>query len=1297
MPGQLPFTLRIRGVSPSILAMAKAKLWAVLMGVFVFLTGPGVTAASAPLPPEIESVQVTGINEEPPHATLMPYRDLGEALRGDRRKSSFARDLNGKWKFHWVGDPSRRPVDFYKPQFDISNWGTIPVPSNWQMHGYDTPIYSNQGYTFRRNWPHVMDEPPLDWPAHRDRNPVGSYRRNFTVPSDWDGRRVFLKFDGVDSACFVWVNGRSVGYSTDSRIPAEFDITAYIQTGKENVLAVEVYRYSSGSYLECQDMWRLSGIFRNVTLWSAPQLHVRDFFLRSSLTGDYQDGTMEVMARIRNYGAGETAPARLQVQLFDASGKAMEGIVAEAAVPVLAAGQETAISLVMPHVKNVARWTAETPNLYTAVITLGGEILSAKTGFRKVEIDGPVFRINGAAVKLKGANRHENWPDTGHYVSEERMEKDLKLLKQVNANHVRTAHYPNDPRWYELCDEWGIYLVAEANIESHGYGYGKESLSHPEEWERAHVERNVANVETFKNHPAVVIWSLGNEAGPGRNFRSALQAIRTLDPSRPTHYERFGIGQDNPCDIDSVMYGGHDWMESIARSSRKKPLYQCEYAHAMNNSMGAIGEYNDIFDRYQNLMGGAIWEWQDQAIWNRRDPGQPFLAYGGDFGDKPNDGVFILKGVVFADRAPTPKFPEVKKAYQWARFALDDDAEGKIRIRNLYAFTDLSEFDWAWSLSEDGRVIAEWTLPSTSVKPGNSAVVPVPFTPSPRSVPGAEYSYRISLRIKKDVRWAKRGHEVASEQFVLPRKAHAGSMSEVEGMVKVAQTETDIRVAGDSFELIFDKVSGLIAGWTVNGKSLIKSGGGPQLYAYRAPHLNDDLWASGGWKSRGLHQMRFRPSGMSARLIPQGAAQIRVPGVSSGGGGFELPHCMTYTVFGDGRVAVDVSVGPTPQRFVLPRIGLRVFLDSSWNQVTYYGRGPFENYPDRKRGSDIGCYSATVRELFTPYVATMECGQHEDVRWVAVSGADAGLLAVAAQEGGGMSALPYTDEELGTVTHPHLLPPSRATVLVLTTATLGVGSAGCGPRPLPQHIIHNEPRVFSWILSPADASGDKLIQKARKALPARAKPVLVTRGNRGRVELEAVGSGVKVFCSTNNGPMRLYEGPLKDFGGGTIVFRAEQPGALPYEGEMTLREMPRRSEWKVASVSSHEPGEGEPHHAIDGDPATFWHSRWSATAAGPPHEIVIDLGKETRIAAVNYIGRGDSENGRVAECRIYVGLDSTQWGEPAAVAQLRNTDELQAVFLGLKPTGRYLKFVAEREVRGRPWATIAELEIVRAD
>ena len=484
------------------------------------------------LPPEIENPECIGINREPANASLMPYANLKEALTANRHSSSFCHSLNGIWKFNWVDWPYKRPVDFYKPAYDVSSWKEIPVPSNWQVLGYGTPYYRNMGYTFKANFPQVMSEPSKKYTAYEERNPVGSYRRDFDLPKEWNGRRIFITFDGVDASFFLWINGQKVGYSTNSRNVAEFDITNYVKPGK-NIVAVEVYRYYSGSYLEDQDMWRLSGIYRNVTLWSAPQVHVRDYFIKTDMDTEYKNATLSVMAKVKNYSKSRSESQELAAALYDVS-KNVAGAKVKGVVPALNPGKEVSVSLQL-NVVNPDKWTAETPHLYTSVLTLQkkkqiAEMLSARTGFREIEIKGRQFIVNGTPIKLKGANRHEHWPEVGHAITEEQqMIKDLEMLKQGNCNHVRTCHYSDDPRWYELCDEWGIWVLAEANVECHGL-YGK--LDEEPSIKAAIVDRNETNVENFKNNPSVIIWSLGNECGRiGSNFVAALNAIKTIDSS----------------------------------------------------------------------------------------------------------------------------------------------------------------------------------------------------------------------------------------------------------------------------------------------------------------------------------------------------------------------------------------------------------------------------------------------------------------------------------------------------------------------------------------------------------------------------------------------------------------------------------------------------------------------------------------------------------------------------------------------------------------------------------------------
>jgi beta-galactosidase len=1038
-------------------------------------------AQQAVVPPEVENEQVVGINKERYHATLMPYKDRSEAVVANRRASTWARSLNGEWKFHWVPRPEERPVDFYKPNFDVSAWKEIPVPSNMEVQGYGTPIYTNFTYPFKKDWPRVTGEPPKEYTAYLERDPVGSYRREFEVPSGWTGRRIFITFDGVDAGFFVWVNGKKVGYSVNSRNPAEFDLTSYVIPGQKNVLAVEVYRYTAGSYMEDQDMWRLSGIFRNVTLWSAPQVHIRDFAVTTDLDSNYRSGVLKVSAKIKNYSASVQPARRLRVELVTRDGGASAGQTS-VDVPELAAGEERAVSASLA-VSNPAKWTAETPNLYTTVLSLAGdaqsaEVLSARTGFRKIEIKNAVFMINGVPVKLKGANRHENWPDTGHYVSEERMIRDLELLKQVNANHVRTSHYTDDPRWYELADEYGIYLVAEANVECHGY---MGVLDREPRYEKSIVDRNVANVENMKNHPSVVVWSLGNECGGGSSFKTALTAVKAIDQTRPTHYEPFGGGPNLPTDIESHMYTNPTELQAAGEDpNRTKPLYLCEYAHAMNNSMGSVGDYNDLFDKYPTLMGGAIWEWEDQGLWNGRDPNHQYMAYGGGFGDFPNDKYFIHKGVVFSDRSPKPHYPELKRAYQWVSFTGVDIEHGKISIRNRYAFTNLSKFVPRWTLSEDGVTIEQGTLPPIDLAPGASKEVTLPVkVASPRA--GRDYFVQLSFELAKPEIWAQAGYVVATDQFELhPPSPVRTLVGQSAGSLSLSQDDKSITVEGDRFSVVFDKLQGTISQITRGSMAMLVAGGGPKLYLWRAPHRNDDQWASKAWDRYGVNSLETTVKSIKATQLSDSSIAIEATLLEQGHQGWSATFTTAYTVSGDGSIAVKNNFLPAGEKIPLARIGVRLMLNKSLDRFTYLGRGPMENYSDRDRGSDVGLYSSSVQEQLTPYPKPMEAGNHEDIRWAALAGA--GLPTLMAVSDGKLlqvSALPLMDEQLEAPAHSEDLPPSTSTVVTLDTKTLGVGSNSCGPKPLPQYMVWSEPTEFSYVLRLLSAGDHNLSDAAR--------------------------------------------------------------------------------------------------------------------------------------------------------------------------------------------------------------------------
>ena len=1050
----------------------KKKLFRNLL-MFMLLSLSGYSAAQvlgnqplAFIPTELNNPEVLGINKEPYHSTLMPYANMQEALTAKRHASTLCQSLNGMWKFNWVPTPEQRPVDFYKTNYDVSGWKELVVPSNWEVHGYGTPFYRNLGYTIKKDFPRVMSEPEKWFTAYKERNPVGSYRRDFNVPAEWLNGRVFITFDGVDSGFFIWVNGEKVGFSVNSRNAAEFDLTKYLKAGK-NTLAVEVYQYSSGTWLEDQDMWRLHGIFRNVTLWNAPQVHIRDFFVKQDLDKSYKDAQVTVQAKVKNYGSKTSKAQTVTAVLYDKDGKEVAKGSANCAK--LGEKEEQSVLINFP-VSNPLKWTAETPNLYTVVLTSSeGEILSSKIGFRKVEIKGRVFMVNGVPIKLKGVNRHEHWSEVGHAITEAQMIRDLEVIKQGNCNHIRTSHYSNDPRWYELCDEWGIWLVAEANMEYHGYN---NTFDEEPTIKAAIIDRNVANTENFKNHPSVIIWSLGNEGGGiSTNLKAAMAAVKAIDSSRFVHYERFGAGSRNPADLDGRMYGtAEDYANTAKNQSLTKPFYVCEFIHAMFNSMGSLDEYSKVFDTYPEILGGAIWEFQDQGLWNRRDPKHPILAYGGGFGEQPNDHYFIHKGVISYDRATSgpgvkPHYPEMKKAFQWIDTELTDPVSGTISIRNKFQFISLSGFDISWTITENGVEISKGT--SSMTRPINArstgrATLNYKIA-NPKA--GAEYYLRVSYTQKEKTLWADKGFEVATEQFKLPVGTPPVMETKVTAPVTMVQNEQAVTITGTGFSVAFDKKTGFMSQLKRQGVELLSAAGGPKMHLWRAAHRNDDDWAFRSWERYGITTLQYVPVEMKVETVDKSTVKVVSTTKADGKDGFGVYHTATYWVKGDGTVQVDNKVNFVGFRVNLGRIGVRMLLDKKLDRASFFGRGPFENYSDRKSAAEVGVYDMGVNEQYF-YEKPMEQGNHEEVRWAKLYGKDKSSLTIQSDEKlMQFAALPHTDEQMHPVEYRIDLPASTSTVVCISTKTLGVGSASCGPQPLERFKIYSDPTSFTYTLS----------------------------------------------------------------------------------------------------------------------------------------------------------------------------------------------------------------------------------------
>ncbi len=948
------------------------------------------TAFPEKLPHDWENPAVTNINREPHRAGFFSYGTENAAIAGNHEGSEFFRTLNGKWSFRFSENPGKRPFYFFRDDYDIRDWDVIDVPSNWEMSGYGIPIYVSGGFGFKPSPPDVPE----------DDNPVGSYRRDFHIPPLWKDREVFLHFGAVSSAFYVWVNGEQVGYSENSKSPSDFNITRFVKNGR-NTLAVEVYRWCDGSYLEDQDFWRLSGITRDVYLFSTNKVHISDVFVNSGLINDYRDGLFNLNLDIRNY---QTPDSVYQIDVSILDGRTILLSKSEK-IEISENLQSVSFSDSLPGIR---KWSAEIPNLYTLLITLKNnagrniESVSMKIGFRTVEIRDKKLLVNGVPVYLKGVNIHEHHPEKGHVIDEETMRQDIMVMKASNINAVRTSHYPQPERWYELCDQYGIYLVDEANIESHGLGYDKDStLADRQEWAAAHLDRTIALVERDKNHPSVIIWSLGNESGDGSNMLADYKWVKKRDPSRPVQYERAEKSTNSTerhTDIWCPMYAGIEYLIKYADNPENdRPLILCEYAHSMGNSTGNLQDYWDVIESHPILRGGFIWDWVDQGLTKKNDKGQKYWAYGGDYGPSttPTSGNFCINGLVFPDRTPHPALSEVKKVYQFVKFIPTDLKTGKIKLLNGYGFSNLSIFQLHWTIELDGSQIDQGTLNCPDIPPGESRELALGYK-LPSTLPGQE-CYLILSVVKPDA-WTivPAGHVYAAEQFKLPvyQERQLVPLTDYSDLVK---TEADGKTTlkGKDFSVTFDVSKGQMISLKFKGTELVKEALVPDFW--RAPTDNDfgnrlpercAIWKDAGKNARLVNSRIIQPN-------PRLAVFDFELALTDSTGLFATVG-LRYKVYGTGDILIDYQFDTKRDSLPeIPRIGLNLILNKEFDKVKWYGRGPGENYWDRKSASFISLYKENVSNLYTPYIRPQENGYHTDVRWFSLSnGKGQGLLII---------------------------------------------------------------------------------------------------------------------------------------------------------------------------------------------------------------------------------------------------------------------------------------------------------------
>jgi beta-galactosidase len=1049
--------------------------------------GAWICLASAQDPQEWETPRLTGINNQPPHATMVVCPDAQTALsvgvvdNRERVKSPFYRSLNGNWKYHYSPNPLARVPDFWKPDFDDGLWATIPVPSNVELSGYGIPVYVNIRYPW--TWHNAGPNPPFV-PPDDPNDTVNAYRRTFEVPAEWAGRHVFLTFDGVNSFFDLWINGQKVGMGKDSRTPVEFDITPYLKPGT-NLLAVENFRWSDGSYLEDQDMWRLSGIFRDVYLWSAPRVHIQDFEVKTVLDADYRDAKLEVNARLINYGK-QAENITLQADLMDSAGKVIRS---SSLQKQLGSGEATLVDSVAS-VSNPLKWSAETPSLYKLLLTLKDpagktlEVIPCNVGFRRVEIRDGNLLVNGKRILIKGTDRHEFDPDRGQAIMADIMERDIKLMKQFNLNTVRCSHYPNQPAWYDLCDRYGIYLIDEANIESHGMGYGDQTLARNPDWADAHMNRTVRMVERDKNHPSIIIWSLGNEAGEGPNFEADAQWIHQRDPGRPVHYEPASWKPYG--DIVCPMYPSPNELANYAARPETRPYIMCEYEHAMGNGSGDFWSYWELIYNRPYLQGGSIWDWVDQGL---RTPQQPlpaahyeapkpgqktFWAFGGDFGPAgtPSDSAFCCNGLVSPDRQPHPGLYEVKHVYQYIHCRPVDLAARKVEIKNWYDFTNLKDIaDGEWRLKADGRQIQSGPLPVLDLAPRAARELEIPvkaFAPQP----GVEYFLELRFTLKRDLPWVKAGHELAWDEFKLPDRAPAVSVAaESFPAMKLTQDDRQIEVNGPNFTVGFDKTAGTLASWRYGDTELIHSPLRPDFWRAetdndrgRRMDLSQGIWRQAGRDAQVRRVLVGENPGTHAILV---RVAMSLPKV---GAEWETD----YSILGSGDIVVSASFRPGNTILpVLPRLGMQMALPQGFERITWLGPGPRETYCDRK-DAPVGVYSSTVEEQFFPdYVKPGETGNKVDVRWVALTNDKGiGLLAVG-EPLLSVNALHHGTDDLNAGLHPFELPHRAYITLNLDLKQQGVGGDNSwGAWPHQPFLLPCRPYSYSFRLRPFGVGDD---------------------------------------------------------------------------------------------------------------------------------------------------------------------------------------------------------------------------------
>ena len=1258
---------------------------------------------------EWDDVGVTSLNRVQSHDLSIPFADAEDARSLDMSRSPWFLDLNGTWKFRWSPLPSKVPSGFYADSYDVSSWDNITVPMPWQVYGvrngksWDKPLYINTRYPFTYTDDYsVMASRPSDYTYNEAmKNPVGCYRRTFTLPEDWTGRRTFLRVNGAGHGYYVWVNGKFVGYAEDSYLPSDFDISDACREGENNV-SLQVYRFTSGSFLECQDYWRLTGITRDVYLWSAPEQRIGDFFYWTTSLA----------------GGGTSGQGRLQVTLEGASTKGMklqmtisdgENIVKEYTKTLTS---QTTITQSIAFA-GIECWSAERPKLYDLtlrLLTAEGELVdlrACKIGFRTIGIrsDGALL-INGKRVVIHGVNRHDFSQENGRTVSREEMLKDVLTMKRLNVNAVRTSHYPNNPYFYELCDQYGLYVLAEADVECHG----NTGLSSVDLFRGPMVERNQRQVRTLRNHVCIFGWSAGNESGGGNNFQSVMQAIKALDTSgRITHYE----GNSQWSDVTSTMYGSYSNMLSIGKSRKggtsQKPHIQCENTHAMGNSMGnQIDYFRDIYEPYPAMAGEFVWDWKDQGI---RMPvsgktNQYYWAYGGDFGDKPNDGNFCCNGVVLPDGTPTAKSFNMKGVYQPVDVRLINAEQGKFRIKNKLQQINLNGYDIQYIISEDGIGIASGELPDLNLAPWDSTTITIPYE-GINFRPECRYTIRFSTTQREATPWAEAGYEVAASEAVV-REATAREPYRYEGTdtLVLTSTSTSHTVKGENFTATFS--GGTLSRYVLAGTTLVNQ---PlKLNTFRIPTDNDKVQES-NWETLGVRSLSMTSGTWT---IEQDEAkrwvQLSVTDTyKTSTSALTFTVCKQFRVYPDGAICVSTLTTPSVEGAVLPKLGFRFEMPGTAEDITWLGRGPFDSYRDRNYAAHMGIYHSTVTEQWTNHIRPQETGNKEDVCWLAVTTKAGKGLMYASPSGMAATVGHWRAEDIYTspgkrLGHPHEVTFPRTTVVSLDAWNRALGNASCGPDVLDKYERKLAQTPFCFMILPIleETSDTILTKRGCIGLPV-CQPVRFGDDGHGFAVLSSDNpEGTIIYYSIDGSDFQPYSGPIDMRQGGLVrayvaPLSSGEGGvetlAPSIVGEKKYGFFVDKSVWSIYSYDSQQGGNEVAANAIDDDENTIWHTSYSGTTPECPHELVVDMKQTYRVTAFSYKGRKDGSNGRVLRYEVYFSPSPYLWGEPAASGTFANTSEKQTVSIPGKPEARYMKFLVRSVVDNKAYASAAELSI----